>query len=354
MKKMKWLFMLVALAALVFAMAACSSSDKGSEAPSAGNNAPSEEEPAVKKDAIHIKFGHTLSETSSWQKGALYFKQRVEELTDGRYTVDIFPNGQLSSGDQTKALEMLRQGTYDVDITSALIWSNLDERINITAMPWILPSIDYAEEMLQGEPGEMLLDILRENGVTPVAIGETGYRQIFTNKRQITSPDDLKDMKIRVPGTKMFIDLYKELGADPTAMNFTEVFTALQQGTIDGMEGVVDVVVSSRFHEVLDYLSVNNYNFDIFYLTFSNKFYESLSDEDKELIMQAGKEATQHATEYSRKANEEALELLKNELEVAELTEEQIEVFKQAAAPIYEMYKDTFPEELRQAFNYIE
>lgn len=341
--KNKYKLFLMALIS-IFIIAGCGSSgDSTNSDGSAGSG-----------DAITVQFGHTLTEDSSWHEGALHFAELIKERTDGRYEVNVFANGQLASGNQQKAIEMLRQGSYDVDITSALIWSDFDAELGITALPWILPTLESAEEIINGTGGEMLLDILGENGVTPVAIGETGYRQMLSNKHQIKSPSDLENLKLRVPGTPLFLDLYEELGADPIAMDFTEVFTSLQQGTIDGMEGVVDVMVTNRFYEVLDYMSVNNYNFDFFFLTFSNDFYESLSEADQEIFMEAGKEATQFATDYAREANEEALEYLKGELEVYELTEEEMDAFKEAAAAIYDQYRDDFSPELREAFNYLE
>src|SRR5699024_7876391 len=123
----------------------------------------------------------------------------IEEETDGRYEVEIFANGQLASGNQRKAIEMLRQGSYDVDITSALIWSSFDEALGITALPWILPTLDEAKKVIEGDGGEMLLDILDGNGVKAVAVGETGYRQMANNTRQIESSEDLKGLKMRVP-----------------------------------------------------------------------------------------------------------------------------------------------------------
>lgn len=305
-------------------------------------------------EPITVQLGHTLTEESSWQVGAEHFAERIDELTDGRYKVEIFPNGQLASGNQGQAIELLRQGSYDVDITSSLIWSSFDEELGIVALPWILPNLDRVEEVLQGDGGDLLLDILGENGVTPVAIGETGYRQMLNNEHQIEGPEDLEALKMRVPGTPLFLSLFAELGADPVQIDFTEVFTALQQGTVDGMEGVPDVMVSSRLYEVLDYMSLNNYNFDIFFFTFSNSFYDGLSEEDKELFMQAGKEATEVSTDYARTANEEAIDFLSDELEVYEPSDDEIAAFQKAAAPIYDEYRDTFSPELREAFAYPE
>lgn len=306
------------------------------------------------EDPIVVRLGHALTEDSSWHVGAEYFAEQVAEQTDGRYEVQIFANGQLASGNQRKAIEMLRQGSYDVDMTSALIWSGFDEELGITALPWILPTYEDVESVVQGEGGEMLLDTLDENGVTAVAVGETGYRQMLNNEQQIESPSDLNNLKIRVPGTPMFLDLFSELGADPIEMDFSEVFTALEQGTIDGMEGVPDVMVSSRFYEAINYVSLNNYNFDFFFTTFSNDFYDGLSSEDQEIFMQAGKDATQQASEHARGANEEAVEFLKDEVDVFEPDEQQLADFQEAAAPIYDAYRDTFSEELRTAFSYPE
>lgn len=305
-------------------------------------------------DTTTVRFGHTLTENSSWQAGAERFAEIVEEETDGRYDVEIFANGQLASGNQRKAIEMLRQGSYDVDITSALIWSSFDEELGITALPWILPTLDEAEGVIEGDGGEMLLDILSENGVTPVAIGETGYRHMANNVRQIESPEDLHGLKMRVPGTPLFLDLYEDLGADPIEMDFTEVFTALEQGTIDGMEGVADVIVANRFHEAVDYLSLTNYNFDFFFTTFSAEFYEALSAEDQEIFMAAGQEATLFATDHARAANAEAVDLLSEEIEVYEPSEDELAAFKESVSGIYDQYKDTFSPELREAFNYPE
>lgn len=331
--------------ATIISLAGCSGAGQGL---TGGGDGGSGDKPIV------VRLGHALTEDSSWQVGAEYFADQVAEKTDGRYEVQIFANGQLASGNQRKAIEMLRQGSYDVDITSALIWSSFDEELGITALPWILPTIDDVDAVVQGEGGQMLLDTLGENGVTAVAVGETGYRQMLNNTHQIESPEDLKNLKIRVPGTPMFLELFSELGADPIEMDFSEVFTALQQGTIDGMEGVPDVMVSSRFYEAIKYVSLNNYNFDFFFTTFSNDFYEGLSREDQEIFMQAGEDATEHASESARGANDEAVEFLKNEIDVFEPDAKQLEAFQKAAAPIYDAYRDTFSEELRTAFSYPE
>ncbi|WP_066190883.1 TRAP transporter substrate-binding protein DctP [Gracilibacillus timonensis] len=314
-----------------------------------GMGSSAEEETA---EPIEVQFGHTLSINSPWQEGAEHFAEIVEEETDGKYEVNIFPSGQIASGNQRKAIEMLRQGSYDVDITSSLVWSSFDEQLNITAMPWLLTSWEEAQETIDGKGGEMLLDILEGNGVTPASIGITGFRQMLNNEHQIETPEDLENLDMRIPNTPVYFDIYNHYGANALDMDFTEAFAGIQQGAIDGMEAVEEVVLTGSFYEILDYMSVNNYSIDFFFLSFSNDFYDQLPEEDKQIFLEAGREATEYITDYSAEANVEALEELKNELDVYEASEEEIAAFKDSALPIYDMYRNDFSAELRDAFNY--
>lgn len=306
------------------------------------------------EEPIKVELGHTLADNSPWHAGAEHFAEIIEEETDGKYEVEIFPSGQIASGNQRKAIEMLRQGSYDVDITSSLVWSSFDDQLNITAMPWLFTSLDEVHDTLDGEGGELLMDIVEDNGVQPASVGVTGFRQMLNNVHQIESPTDLENLVIRIPNTPVYFDLYNHFDADPTDMDFTEAFAGMQQGAIDGMEGVEEVIVSGSFYEVLDYMSVNNYGVDIFFFTFSNEFFESLPEEDQEIFLKAGEEATHHINEYSEEMNEEALEYLKEEMEVHEASTEEIEEFRALAAPIYDEYREDISPELREAFNYPE
>jgi len=302
-----------------------------------------------------VKLGHTLTENSAWQKGAEYFADKIEKQTDGDYEVDIFPNGQIASGDQGKAIEMLRRGDYDIDISSLLIWSGFDSTQDIVAMPWILPTFEDVEAVEDGNAGELLMSSVEDSQhVKANSMGETGYRHMYSNKRQITQPDDLENLKIRIPVTPLYKDLYKNLGANPSTLDFTEVYSGLQQGTIDGVEGVTDVLLSSKINEVVDYASINNYNFDFFYLTYSEDFWNGLSKSDKKIFEKVGKDASAYITDYTRKANKSALDKFKEDVDTVELTDEQIQEFIDASKPVYDKYRDQFPAELRDAFDYPE
>ena len=299
-----------------------------------------------------LKMNHTVAETSSWHIYSERFAELVEERTDGRYVIDVFPNEQLASGSQQKTLEMLRAGTIDFDIHSTTIWAGIDDRFSIVLMPWILPTFDDVDNFLTGEAGEKFLDLVTENGAVPIALGENGYRQVLNTKRTIKSPNDMKDLKIRVPGLPMYVDLYRELGTDATNLNWGEVFTSIQQGIIEGMESPPEIIRTGKFYEVNKYMSMWNVSYDPIILSMSQKLKDSLSEEDLNIIMDCGKEAMEEQIKYQREQNEKDAKYLEDYIEVYYPTEDEITVFKEAAVPIYEKYGDIFPDDLKKAFSY--
>ncbi len=333
---------IILILALVLSLAAC-----GGNEPAAGEG---EESEAV--DPKVLKMNITISETSSWYQGAKKYKDLIEERTNGRYLIDIYPNEQLSGGNQTKGIENVQTGVTDVDIHSTIIYTVVDERFTAVNMPWMIPTYEEADAAIEGRGGELIFEIAKENGVIPLALGESGYRQITNNVRPIEKPSDLEHLKIRVPGIKMFLDLFDLLGADPTAMNFAEVFTALQQGTIDGQENPVDIISSSKLDEVQEYMTLTNYVYDALLLSVSTNLWDTLSDEDKVIFEEAAKEAMAYQKEVARVSNEEKIAELEKTMQVNELTPEQIDVFQEAMIPLYEQWEEILGLELMEAFGY--
>lgn len=299
-----------------------------------------------------IKLGHTLSETSTWHLAALEFGEKIKERTGGRFVVDVFANEQLSSGNQQKAIEMLQTGMVDADIKSTIILSAFEPKLSVINLPWVMPTPEQADAIRNGDGGKMIFDLLRKKNMIPLGIGETGYRQVINNKRQLLTPQDFSGLKIRVPGMTLYVDLFSLLGSDPTVMNFSEVFTALQQNTIDGMEGVVDVVVTSRFYEVQKFMTLNNYSIDLCVLSLSPRFYNSLSPEDKTIFEDTAREVMDNQVKLARETDIKSLEFLKTKMDVQALDNNQIEVFKKTVTPLYEKFKEQYGAELMAAFGY--
>lgn len=173
---------------------------------------------------------------------------------------------------------MLRNGAIDISFHSNIIYSIMDERFGVISLPWLLPDYETVDEKLNGTGGEAINEILDEIGIVGLGFGENGFRQITNSKRPIKTPEDMEGLKIRIPGIKMYISLYKALGSDPQAMNFAEVFTSLQQKAIDGQENPTDIISSSKIYEVQEYLSVWNYSYDAIILGINKDKFESFDE----------------------------------------------------------------------------
>ena len=343
---MKKLLSLTLAATMVFTLlTGCGS---GSGAASGGQTATADK-------PIELSMNVTTSESSVWMVAANTFKEKVEAGTEGRYIVNIYPNEQLSSGDMVKGCEMLFTGVTDLDIHSAINMTGFEEKLTIVTMPWLFSNgYDSVDEILfNGDGGEYLKDLIRAKGAEPLGLAENGFRQITNNVRPITSPADLQGLKIRTPAITMYVDLFKLLGADPTSMSFSEVFTALQQGTIDGQENPWDTIRSGQIQEVQKYLTAWNYSYDPLVLSASSKLWSSLSDADKEIFSAAATEACAAEVEASRAMDAECKQqFIDAGMEITELTEDQIKAFQDAVAPIYESYKDIVGEDALAAFGY--
>lgn len=290
--------------------------------------------------------------TSSWGVAAETFAEEISANTEGRYEIRIFTNSELAGGSQAKDLEMLQSGDIDVGIFGTLTLSSGDVRIAMSAMPWLFNDYQEAYDAMQGEGGDLVKEILQGIGVHPLAFGISGFRQLFNNVHEIKSPEDLAGIKIRVPGNSLYVDLFKTLGADPVTMNASELYTALSQGAVDGQENPADMTITQKFCEVLKYMTPWNYSCEHIVLSVSENVWDELSDEDREIFQAAADKAMEAQVKAAEERNDGYMKQLVEEygIEVYELSEEELQAFKDAAAPIYEQYKDTMGEDLYAAF----
>jgi TRAP transporter solute receptor, dctP family len=300
---------------------------------------------------VQLKMSVTISDTSTWGQAAKKFADEVKEKTNGRIEIQVVANEQLSGGNQAKGVEQLSTGATDISIHSNIIYSVLDPRFSVPSLPFLITSGEQADEKLAGEAGAAINDILLEKNIIGLGFGESGFREITNNKQPITKLDDLKGMKIRVPGMKMYVDLFKSLGADPISMNFAEVFTSLQQGAIDGQENPLDVIDSNQIYTVQKYMSMWDYSYDMLILGFNKTKFESLSPEDQEIIRSAAKDAMAYQRELVRELAKEQLEKFKQSgVEVTELKDIDVDSFKTAVEPLYQGYEQEYGADLINKF----
>lgn len=294
------------------------------------------------QDKVVLKMTHTQNPGSISDLTAKHFKQLVEERSNGRITVDIFSNCGLSGGDLTKAIELVQAGNIDIHSCAPANIANYDKRFYSFWLPYLFSNQD---ELLQFCASPKVYQEVNKwcNGLEMEMLGinNAGARQISNSKMEITKPEDLQAMNIRVPGANIFINLYRNYyHANPTAMDFSEVYTALQQGTIDGQENPVAVFQSSKFDEVQKYLTLWDSVYDTTIWVMSSSRLEKLSPEDQQLVRSCAADALQWGSDYLADNEAKIIEDVKSKgVKVTALTPEQKEAFRSQSAGIYDEYK---------------
>ncbi|MCM3472005.1 DctP family TRAP transporter solute-binding subunit [Brevibacillus borstelensis] len=324
------------------ALAACGSQQSNGSSQGQGAGASQE---------LKLKVSITVSEKDTWGVAVKKWMEDVEQKSNGRIKMKMYANESLSNGNQPKGLEAVQNGSTDISLHSTIIYNVLDPKFAAPSLPWLIPSYEQADKAMNGEAGQKLMELVRSKGIEPLAFGESGYRQITNSKRPILTPEDLNGLKIRTPSMEAMVATYKEFGGDPTVMNFSEVFTSLQQGVIDGQENPLPIILNSKLYEVQKYLTVWNYMYDPIVFGVNKKLYDSLDADTQKLLRETAQEAAKYQIELNRKENEEVLAQLKEKgMEVVELTPEQIKAFQEKVQPVIDKYEGIIGKNLLDAF----
>ncbi|WP_130891452.1 DctP family TRAP transporter solute-binding subunit [Fusobacterium ulcerans] len=291
---------------------------------------------------IIIRMTHTQQPESISDLTAKEFQKYVDEKSDGRIRIEIYQNCGLSGGDLTKAIELVQAGNIDIHACAPANIANYNPKFYAFWLPFLFDSTEDLVRFVNSERAKNEINKwCNDLEMTMLGINNAGSRQISSNK-EIHSPKDLKGMNIRVPGANVFIDLYRDyFKANPTAMDFSEVYTSLQQKTIDGQENPIAVFNSSKFAEVQSNVLLWDGVRDTNIWVISNKTLEKLSPEDAQIIQESAAEALQWGNDYLA-ANESSIieNLEKNGTKFARLTDEERQEFKDACAGIFVKYVD--------------
>lgn len=251
-------------------------------------------EAAKPAEKIVLKFGHIVKEDNSWHKGAAKFKEIVEAKSNGRIVVNLYPNSQL--GSERAMIEGIQLGTMDMTITgeSLQMWA---PKVGIMATPYMIRDAAHMEKVVTGPIGqEIEKEILEKTGLRTIAWFERGPRMLTANK-PIKTPDELKGVKIRIPEVPLFMEAWRALGASPTPMAFAEVFTALQQGTIDAQENPYALIHSASLNEVQKYVNKTEHVRTWIYVVIGEKKFQSMPKDLQQIILDAAKEMQKYEHE---------------------------------------------------------
>ncbi|MBQ9487678.1 MAG: DctP family TRAP transporter solute-binding subunit [Selenomonadaceae bacterium] len=284
-------------------------------------------------------------------KVAMKFAELVSEESGGNITVDVFPNDQLAGGNASKGIEMIADGAVDLAAYAAGVMAVMDEHLLIATIPWTFNNYQEAREIIDTTGGAYYKKLLEAQGMTYLASAHNGFRQITNGKHAVRTPEDVAGLKIRVPGGEVYFKFWKAFGADPVAMSWSEAFTAIQQGTIDGQENGFSVTNSAKVNEIQQYMTVWNYTYENYLFVANTKIFDSLEPKTQELIRAKAKEACEWGRDLVENDEENLKQkFIKGGMEVITLTPEQLKPFQDKVQGVRQELMQKYGEEACKAF----
>lgn len=243
-----------------------------------------------------IRVGHYFNETHPNHLALVeVFKPAIEEGSDGAIKVQVFPNSQL--GDEEAMSNAVRNGTIEMAVPGGLL-ANADRKIGLVEFPFLFNDYAHARKALDGETGEFVKDAFRGLGAEPLGFSLNGMRVVSSNKA-ITKLDDFKGFRLRMPNVPVYIMTGEAMGATVTPMAITEIFTALEQGVIDGQENPYLTVLANKWYEVQSHMIETYHLLSVNFYLFNQKLYQSLDADTQKLIADAADKSSRHAWDTS-------------------------------------------------------
>ena len=294
-----------------------------------------------------------------WGMGATKFAELVKEKTDGQINIKPYWGSQLLKGAQLKSAQMIANGVIELAMESTINISPVITECNIFSLPFFINNFENLDKMKFGATGEAIFASMKSKGLMPLAWGENGFRQVTNSKREIKRPEDIAGLKIRVVGSPLFIDIFRQLGADPVNMNWGDAVSAFQQGVVDGQENPLPgVAIAVQIYQYHKYITRWNYVVDPLIIYWNKKEFESFPPDIQKAIQEAALEAGKFETALCRAGldGDKSLNILKNEFNytieipdpigyakskgmvVTDLTDEDRQAFIDATKSLYDKW----------------
>ena len=301
--------------------------------------------PVLAQETYSLKFGHTGAPDHHFQTISEKFAELVAERTDNNVKIEVFPSDSL--GKQMELVEGAFFGTTDMVLTSDAVLSNFVPEVGIINLPFIFSDSDAVRSVLYGEIGDQLGKKIEEQGAVLVGWWENGFRHITNSKMPIEKPEDLVGIKLRVPEGPIFVDTFTTLGANATPIAFTELYSALQLGVVDGQENPPAHILTQKFYEVQDYASRTGHIYLSSPVLISRAAFDKLPQEYQQVLLDTGREL---AAEHT------AMVLAAEDAQWAEIAEKGMKIndvdkapFIEATRPVIEKYRKQFGPEIIDA-----
>lgn len=345
MKKM----MALALAGMMaFSLTACGG---GNAAPAEGNSSNQASSDGT-YDKLNLKISVATGETGIDYLTAQKFADLISEASGGQITATVFASSQLTGGDMSKTIDvLLAGGTYEMCTASGAVLSNVEEKFLVHQLPFAFDSYQDADQYLDGTGGEYYEKLMGEKGMVQLGLFHNGIKQVTNSKKEIHLPSDFQGMKIRIPSGEVAMKTFQTFGADPIAMGWSEVYTALQQGTVDGHDNGYMTIDSASIQEVNKYITELNWQYECYALIANAKDFNSWNEATQQLVREKGQEAVLWGRDYLENAEKEIKKKFIDEgVVVTDLTEEEHQAFVDATADVRTYFIDKYGDDACSAW----
>jgi C4-dicarboxylate-binding protein DctP len=346
----KWLTLSFAAIMLIGLLAGCGGARSNSDGGSGGGDS-TDGSPESSDEKIVIKFSHVVAEDTPKGKAAAMFEELAEEYTDGKVDVQVYPNSQLYNDDDV--LAAVQQNNVQMAAPATSKVSKLYPEWQIFDFPFAFEDTKAVQEAMESEEiGGKLFNMLTEQKLLGLAMWDNGFKQMTLAESPLVKPEDFKGNKFRVMSSKVLEEQFKSVDANPTPMPFSEVYSALEQGVIDGQENTLSNIYSQKFHEVQKYMTISNHGYLGYAVITNDKFWSGLPDDVRENVEKALNETTQWVRENGERLNNENLEKIKEDgtlKEIHELTDEEKQAWIDAMNPVYDEFEDEVGKDLIDA-----
>lgn len=305
-------------------------------------------------EARTIKFPSASNKGHPQVLGVEKFAELAAKKSGGKFSVKPFPGGTL--GPDLQTVSAMQGGTVEMTVMNASLLAGNVKEMAIFDFPFLFNDAREADAVADGPVGQKLLDKLQERGLVGLAYWDLGFRQVHTAKRPIPKADDFKGMKMRVIPTPIYVDFMKAMGASPVPMPFTETYTALEQGAIDGMTNPLLNITDGKYNEVSKYLTITNHMYTPQAVIVSKKFWDKLSATEQKILREAAQETAIYQRKVARDEAAKALaELKKRGMTVYELSPEEVAKMRERAKPVIAKFTQELGEPLvREVYSAVE
>jgi tripartite ATP-independent transporter DctP family solute receptor len=298
--------------------------------------------------AQNLRIASNFPAEHSVSKAMEIFKTEVEKNTTDSLKISLFPNMML--GGATENIDQTRSGTIFGTLLSVAYMSRIVPEFEAVSLPFVFNTHESAWKVADGKVGQILNDKMAAKGFKGLGFGELGFRNVTNNVRPIATLADFKDLKIRLQPNEVHINAFRALGANPVAMDISEVYSALQQGVLDGQENPYDSIATRRFNEVQKYISDSRHLFDFMVFVVNKQAFDKLSPEDQKVVSAAAKKAIQWQRNASAtEADKWRDTLIKRGMQYTEVSDEARAKMREATASVVQTVRKNVGDEIVDA-----